>query len=67
MPRTYLVKIYKVESATEINVIASNKRQAIRKAREGKIAFGIKPKFKKPIVSPIYLAFERNNKMERRG
>lgn len=66
MPRTYLVKTYKIESFAEIVIIASNKRQAIKKTREGKVAFGIKPKFKKPVVNPIYLAFERNRKMERK-
>lgn len=67
MPRIYLVKIYKIKSVAEVVVIANNNRQAIKKVREGKIAFGRKTKFKKPIVNPIYLAFEfpRNKKMER--
>lgn len=66
MPRTYLVKIYKVKSVAEIITIASNKRQAIRKIRDVKLPGNKrKLKFEKPISNPIYLAFERNDKMER--
>ena len=65
MTRTYLVKVYKVESVAEVVVIASNNRQAIKKVATGRIPLKRKLKFRKPIVNPIYLAFERNKKLER--
>lgn len=65
MRKVYLVKVYKVKSVAEYFTRADNKRKAIRKVMDGKILKRGKLKFKRPIVSPIYLAFERNGKLER--
>jgi len=64
MPRVYLIKAYRIKSSAEVSIIASNKRQAIKKIREGK--FRGKLKFEKSVISPIYLAFEKTTKWRER-